>query len=141
MQERRQTMTVSSAQTTAREFWESWGRGDLTTTWTDFVSDDIVIHPSSGYEFTRDSWLEADQSLHDAFDDVHLDVLDQIANGDMVATRWSVTGRQHSDFFGVPSSGKTATLTATVFDRVKNGKIIEHWAEVGVPQFLQQLSA
>ncbi|QII00236.1 ester cyclase [Rhodococcoides fascians A21d2] len=134
-------MTLASAKTIAREFWESWGRGDLEATWTDFVSEDIVIHPSSGYEFTRRTWLEADQALHNAFDDIEIVVLDQIEEVDMVATRWSVTGRQKSEFFGVPSSGKTATLTATVFDRVKDGKVIEHWAEVAVPQFLQQLSA
>ena len=134
-------MSVSSAQTTAREFWESWGRGDLKATWKQYVSDEIVIHPSSGYEFTRESWREADQWLHDAFEDIRMDVLDQIADGDMVATRWSLTGRQQNEFFGVPSTGKTATLTATVFERVTGGKITEHWAEVGVLQFLQQLAA
>ena len=134
-------MSVASPKTIARQFWESWGRGDLETTWTTFVSEDIVIHPSSGYEFTRQSWLEAEQALHAAFDDIQIAVLDQIENGDMVATRWAVTGRQRSEFFGVPSSGRSATLTGTTFDRVRDGKLVEHWAEVGVPQFLQQLAA
>jgi predicted ester cyclase len=134
-------MTTTSAKTVAREFWESWGRGDLDATWTQYVADDIVIHPSSGYEFTRQSWLGAEQALHGAFDQIEVAVLSQIEDGDMVATRWSVTARQTGEFFGVPSTGKTATLTGTTFDRVQDGKLAEHWAEVGVPQFLQQLSA
>jgi len=100
-----------------------------------------VIHPSSGYEFTRQTWLQAEQALHAAFTDIEVKVLAQIENEDMVATRFAVTGRQTGEFFGVPSTGKSATLTGTIFDRVQDGKLAEHWAEIGVSQFLQQLAA
>ena len=128
------------AKTVAREFWESWARGDLDATWRDYVAEDIVIHPSSGYEFTRESWLDAEKALHASFTDIDVAVLDQIENGDKVATRLSITARQTAEFFGVPSSGKTAILTLTLFDRVDNKKIAEHWAEVGVAGFLSQLA-
>lgn len=134
-------MTSTTAKTVAREFWESWGRGDLDATWRDYVSENIVIHPSSGYEFTRESWLEAEKSLHAAFTDIEVAVLGQIEDGDMVATRFSVTARQTGEFVGVSSTGRTATLTGTIFDRVEDGRLAEHWAEIGVAQFLQQLSA
>jgi len=133
-------MTETTAKTIAREFWESWGRGDLDATWDQYVADDIVVHPSSGYSFTRSTWLEAEKTLQAAFDNIEVSVVDQIENDDMVATRWTVTARQTGEFFGVPSTGKNATLTGTTFDRVHNGKLVEHWAEVGVAQFLQQLS-
>ena len=129
------------AKTVAREFWESWARADLDATWRDYVAEDIVIHPSSGYAFTRESWLQAEQALHAAFTDIEVMVLAQIEDGDMVATRFAVTGRQTGEFFGVASSGRSATLTGTIFDRVEDGKLAEHWAEIGVAQFLQQLSA
>jgi len=134
-------MTTTTAATVAREFWESWGRGDLELTWAEYVHPDIVIHPSSGYEFTRQTWLQAEQALHAAFTDIEVEVLAQIEDGDMVATRFAVTGRQTGEFFGVPSTGKSATLTGTIFDRVQDGKLAEHWAEIGVAQFLQQLAA
>lgn len=133
-------MTTTTAATIAREFWESWGRGDLEATWAEYVHPDIVVHPSSGYEFNRESWLHTEQALQAAFTDIEVKVLGQIEDGAMVATRWSVTARQTGEFFGVPSSGKTATLTGTTFDRVQDGKLAEHWAEVGVSPFLQQLS-
>jgi len=97
--------------------------------------------PSSGYEFTRNSWLEAEKALHAAFTIIRVTVLDQVQDGDKVATRWAVTAQQTGEFFGVPSKGRTATLTGTTFDRIVDGKLAEHWAEVGVPQFLQQLAA
>jgi len=133
-------MTTPSAATIARDFWESWGRGDLESTWADYVHPDIVVHPSSGYEFNRETWLQAEQALHAAFTDIDVRVLGQVEDGAMVATRFAVTARQTGEFFGVPSSGKTATLTGTIFDRVEDGKLAEHWAEIGVPQFLQQLA-
>ena len=134
-------MTVTTAKTIAREFWESWGRGDLDATWHQYVAGDVVVHPSSGFEFNRQSWLDAEKALQAAFEDIKVTVVDQIADGDMVATRWAVTARQAGEYCGVPSSGKTATLTGTTFDRVHDGKLAEHWAEVGVAPFLQQLSA
>jgi predicted ester cyclase len=70
-----------------------------------------------------------------------VNVLDQVAEGTKVATRWQLTGTQKEEFFGVPSQGRTATLTGTTFDIVENDLIVEHWAEVGVQVFLQQLSA
>jgi predicted ester cyclase len=130
-----------TAKTVAREFWESWGRGDLDSTWRDYVADDIIVYPSSGYDFTRETWLEAEKALQAAFEDIRVEVLDQIEDGDMVATRWAVTARQTGEFFGVSSHGKTATLTGTSFNRVRDGKLTENWAEVGVPLFLQQLAA
>jgi predicted ester cyclase len=34
-----------------------------------------------------------------------------------------------------------ATLFGTAFDRIENGQIAEHWSDVDVGGFLQQLSA
>ena len=42
---------------------------------------------------------------------------------------------------GVSSRGGTATLTGILLDRIRDDKIIEHWAEVGLSHFLQVLSA
>ncbi|MBV2357559.1 ester cyclase [Streptomyces sp. J2-1] len=124
-----------------RNFWAGYEQGDLDATWERYVAADLVIHPSSGYTFTRETWLEAEKALLAAFADLRVEILDQVAEGDRVATRWAVTGRQTGEFFGVPSAGNTARLTGTTVDVVRDGRIAEHWAEVGVPNFLQQLAA
>ena len=127
--------------TVVRQYWASFEKGDLDTTWETYVDLDLVVHPASGFEFTRDSWLATEKSLVDSFTDLRVEVLDQVAEGDKVATRFRMTATQTAEFFGVPSSGRTATLTGTTVDRVRDDRIVEHWAEVGVPGFLQQLSA
>lgn len=127
--------------TVIQQFWASYEKRDLDTTWETYVSPELVIHPASGYAFTRDSWLDAEKDLIAAFSDVSVEVLDQVREGTKVATRWALTATQKAEFYGIPSSGRTATLTATTVDVVENDVIVEHWAEVGVPVFLQQLSA
>ncbi|WP_250007634.1 ester cyclase [Actinoplanes sp. M2I2] len=105
------------------------------------MSPDLIIHPSSGYELTRATWLAAEKPLFSSFDNVRVQILDQVREGDKVATRWALTGTQKAEFFGVPSAGRTATMTGTTFDVVRDGRIVEHWAEVGISHFLQQLAA
>jgi predicted ester cyclase len=51
-----------------------------------------------------------------------------------------MTGTQKEDFFGVPAAGAVGTLRVTFFDRVTDGKIVEHWADADVGGLLQQLT-
>ena len=127
--------------TVVKEFWASYNRGNLDETWKTYVAEDIVMHPPAGVELDRESWLATEKAFWAAFEDVEVKVLEQVAEGDMVASRWSLTGRQTAEFMGVPSQGRTATVTGILFDRVRNDKMVEHWAELGLPYFLQALSA
>lgn len=126
--------------TVVQNFWDDYESGDIESTWNKWISPDIVVHPASGFEFTRESWKATEQALIDALEDVKVEVLDQVLEGDMVATRWTITGTQRREFLGVPPSGKRATVTGITFDRVQNDQVVEHWAEVGVALFLQQLA-
>jgi predicted ester cyclase len=127
--------------TVLQQFWADYEKGNLDRTWDAYVAPDLIIHPSSGYDLTRATWLAAEKTLFSSFDDVRVQVLDQVREGDKVATRFAVTGTQKAEFFGVPSGGRTATMTGTTVDVVRDGRIVEHWAEVGLAQFLQQLAA
>jgi predicted ester cyclase len=104
------------------------------------VADDIVIHTPAGHELDRESWLADEKALWAAFEDNGVKVLDQVAEGDMVASRWALSGRQSAEFMGVSSRGGTATLAGILLDRIRDDKISEHWAEVGLSRFLQVLS-
>ena len=127
--------------TVVQEFWGSYNSGNLDETWKTYVAEDLIVHPLAGVELDRASWLATEKGFFAAFEDVDAEVLDQVAEGDMVASRWSLTGRQTAEFMGVPSRGRTATLTGMLFDRVRDDKVAEHWAELALPHFLQVLGA
>lgn len=127
--------------TVVKEFWVSYDRGNLDETWTTYVAKDIIVHATPGVDLDRESWLAMEKTLFAAFEDIDVKVLDQVAEGDMVASRWSLTERQTAEFMGVPPRGRTGTVTGILFDCVRDNKIAEHWAELSFPHFLQVLSA
>ncbi|HET6736299.1 ester cyclase [Mycobacterium sp.] len=122
-----------------RKFYDSYNEQNLAASFERYVATDAQSHAMGG-TYDRAAWLETDSALFDAFTDFSMTILDQIAEGDKVATRWMMNCTQQSEFFGVPSSGRTAVLTGTAFDLVRDGKIAEHWLDIDFTGFLQQLA-
>jgi predicted ester cyclase len=59
----------------------------------------------------------------------------------MVATQFLSTGTQKGEMMGIPATGRRASWTGIVIDRVANGKIAESWANWDTFGMLQQLRA
>jgi steroid delta-isomerase-like uncharacterized protein len=74
-----------------------------------------------------------------AFPDVAVRIDDVIAEGDIVAARWTATGTHQGDGLGFPATGKKVRFTGMVFVRVANGKMIEGWNSFDQLGMLQQL--
>lgn len=54
-------------------------------------------------------------------------VEDQVAERDIVATRWAAHGTHRGEFAGIPPTGSRVTATGIEFDRIVGGKIDEAW--------------
>ena len=131
---------MTDAKTVVRDFYESYNGRDLDSTWERYIAANLVNHAMGG-AYQRSEWLAMDKTLFPAFADLHVEVLDQVSEGDKAATRCVMHGTQTGEFFGIPPRGNTAYLTGTSVDRVANGLIVEHWGEIDLSAFLQQLSA
>jgi steroid delta-isomerase-like uncharacterized protein len=79
------------------------------------------------------------RSLRAAFPDMKVQVEDVIAEGDKVVGRFVVSGTNTGEFMGMPATGKAFTYDEIVIVRFKDGKIIEHWAEMDSMGMMQQL--
>jgi steroid delta-isomerase-like uncharacterized protein len=75
------------------------------------------------------------------FPDFRLTVEDEIAAGDKVAARWTMTGTQEGEAFGVPATGKQVIHSGMTFYRLSNAKIVEIWFLADTLGMLQQLGA
>ncbi|MEM7192565.1 MAG: ester cyclase [Pseudomonadota bacterium] len=75
------------------------------------------------------AWKAIVAENHAAFSDFEVTVLTQIAEGDLVATRWQFEATQTGEYLGHPPSGKRATWTGVQIDRFENGKIVESWVD------------
>lgn len=87
------------------------------------------------------AYVQAIMRSHTAFPDLHVTVEAQIAEADLVATRWKAHGT-HSGMFGnLPPTGKEIVVTAMHFHRLSGGKIVEHWEQFDLMGMLRQLGA
>jgi steroid delta-isomerase-like uncharacterized protein len=80
-------------------------------------------------------WLRLDS----AFPDCQFTVEDQIAEGPMVVTRWTVTGTHRGNLGNIPATGRRMSVTGISWSRVENGKFVESWTSWDTLGMLQQL--
>jgi steroid delta-isomerase-like uncharacterized protein len=81
----------------------------------------------------------AAQTFRAAFPDIHFQIEDQVAQGELLATRFSISGTQNGEFMGVPPSGKRAAIAGMDMVRLRDGKMVEHWALMDMLSLMQQL--
>jgi len=65
--------------------------------------------------------------LRKALADIVVDIHEQIAEGDTVVTRKSITGTQVGEFNNIPPTGKRITMHLIDIVKLKDGKYSEHW--------------
>ena len=117
---------------------EIYNRGDLAVV-DELAASDLVIHASSQDIRGRDGAKQYVAALRAGFPDLHLTVEDQVAEGDMVVTRWTASGTHTGAFQGIPATGKAIRVAGTDIDRIIDGKTVECWAHVDELGLMQQL--
>jgi predicted ester cyclase len=79
--------------------------------------------------------------FREAFPDIEVVVEDQIAEGDMVATRCSVRGKHSGDSLGFAATQSPVEFTGVTITRIKDGKIVEAWNNFDFMKMYRQLGA
>lgn len=99
--------------------------------------DPALPEPTVGIEAAKASIT----GYRDAFPDLHVTLEEQIGEGPLVVTRWSATGTHRGELFGMPATGRQATVTGITIDRYESGRVVEsrtNWDTFGL---MQQLGA
>jgi steroid delta-isomerase-like uncharacterized protein len=117
---------------------EAYSRGDLGVV-DEVAAKDLVIHAPSQEIHGREGAKKFVTMLRTAFPDLHFTIEDQIAEGDMVATRWTARGTHHGQFQNIPATGREIRLVGTDIDRIHGGKVVECWAHLDELGLMQQL--
>jgi predicted ester cyclase len=66
-------------------------------------------------------------NLHRAYADLKIEIIDMVAQGDLVAIRWLETGRHVGQFFNLKPTGQPFESRGINLYRVQEGKIVESW--------------
>ena len=66
--------------------------------------------------------------FHSAFSDFHINIEEQIAEGDKVVSRYTMRGTHQGDFRGMAPTGKEIEIKGvTIFRFSEEGKVVETW--------------
>jgi predicted ester cyclase len=104
-------------------------RGDMELA-RDCYATDFVDHVNAldlcGHHGIRQS-TDLYRSL---FDDLRIQVVDQVSEGDRVVSRWRMTGSNR---------GRPAELSGITISRMERGRIVEDWSALDSLELLRQL--
>lgn len=135
-------METAQSKILARRFREALDRSKGTTGEIDaYVAPDSVWNMPGGPPLGREQATGMSAMFYSAFPDMHHTFDDQIAEGDRVVSRVTFRGTHRGDFQGVPATGNTVAFGAIFIDRLRDGKIVEHWAQFDMMGLMQQLGA
>lgn len=67
------------------------------------------------------------QSFRTAFPDVSLVIEDMVAEGDLVAFRFTMSGTHRGPFQGIDPTGRRISVPGLDLVRLKDGLLTEHW--------------
>lgn len=124
----------------ARRLAEDPWRGKLDEV-LELVDDDYVGYVPGSPEPLRgkNGFREFISTYLTGFPDGAITVDDIIAEGDVVATRWTGRGTNTGELMGMPPTGRQVTVIGMTFTRIVNGKAREDWTTWDTLGLMQQL--
>ena len=88
-----------------------------------------------------DAWAGFLMAFTQAFPDSQIAIDVCIADGDMAATNWTISGTHKGPFQGIPASGRAVKFSGLELNRFVDGRIVEHWGMFDNLALLQQIGA
>jgi len=104
------------------------------------LSPDFVIYVPEEHRGV-DGLLEMVETFRSALPDLAVTVDHQFADGDYVATRFTVRGTHDGELLGAPPTGRPVAMTGITVSRCEDGRIAEEWELVDVAGLLQRVAA
>jgi steroid delta-isomerase-like uncharacterized protein len=124
-----------------------FNQGEMTAIW-DFVAADALNHEIDALGDARSvqgrspAWMADLAYLYRrAFPDLHLEIGDQVAEGDQVVTNLRLTGTHRNPLMTIAASGQTVDVPGIRIDRIAQGKIVESWFHLDSLTLLRQIGA
>lgn len=131
-------MSIEANKATVRKYIELWSTGNLALA-DEILATDFVDHSHPGQPSGPESVKQAIKSFREGFPDASITVEQIIAEGDIVAFRFILSGTHLGMFADFPPTGKTNTLTGVDFVRLADGKIVALWSVQDTLSWVQQL--
>jgi steroid delta-isomerase-like uncharacterized protein len=122
-------MAIEENKALVRRFYEEvWDRGNVEFAQEVFAEDYLRhdLRPSAAAPGPH-GHRQIAAAFRAAFPDLrwHVDLL--LAEGDLVAGRWTASGTSTGPWAGMAATGKHATFSGVNIFRIRDGKVVEIW--------------
>ncbi len=108
----------------------------------ELMAEDFVDYsPLPGLPPTREGVSMLFAGMKQAFPDLHIDIEEQIADEEKVATRKTFSGTHQGPFLGIAATGNPIRFEVIDILTVREGKIREHRVVADLQTLMQQLGA
>jgi steroid delta-isomerase-like uncharacterized protein len=121
-----------------RYFEEILSQGNLAVADELLASDVRFTNPPLTLH-SREELKQLVTALRGAFPDLRFRLEDTVAEGDKVATRWTMTGTHRGEIQGRAPTGKAMNVSGMDIFRITEGRIQEIWVNMDVLGQAQQL--
>src|SRR5262245_47726950 len=120
-------MDTDTMKTLVRRYYdELWSQGRL-----DFISEHMVAEYENHDPATpgrviagRDAFRALVLGYREAFPDLRMEIVEQVAHGDTVVSRWLASGTHRGALMGIPPTGKRVRdVEGVTLTQFENGRI------------------
>ena len=131
-------MSANSAKSIVKRYLEQIVNTGNVEHISEFIDSLYVDHNDSFAEIGVGLAARHIRAVRSTFPDLLVTIEEQIAEGDLVVTRCTARATHRGEWLGIPPTNRQIVIPGINIDRVRNGKIVEHW---GVADTLQALLA
>jgi len=111
----------------------------LAASFEELLADDVVNHAAPfGKPNGKESFkFFLNEVLRKGFPDCKVEILEQVAENDLVTTRKKITGTHTGEIFGIAPTNKSVEIQVIDIIRLKDGKYKEHWGQTNFHEILR----
>lgn len=109
----------------------------------ELLSDNVINHSApAGMPNGKESfYFFLNNILRQGFPNLKVEILEQIAERDLVTTRKKIKATHTGEIFGIPASNKEVEINIIDIIRLRDGKYAEHWGQSNFDDVLKQIAA
>jgi steroid delta-isomerase-like uncharacterized protein len=112
-----------------RRLFDEVANGQNLDALDEIVAEDVVQHSATAeHQHGIEAFRNVMQWGHTLAPDGRYEILDMIAESEMVACRVRASGTMQGELFGIPPTGKRFSAEHVHWHRVVDGKLKERWA-------------
>src|SRR5450432_3752047 len=116
-----------------KEFLES---GNISVL-KEIVADDFTNHTAAtGVANDVSGLIQFIGMMHKAFSDMHINIHEQLAENDLVATRKTIHAMHTGEIMGHAATGKAVEMNVIDIVRLCDGEYVDHWGRNDIMQVI-----